>query len=37
VRYDGVIHGFFSMNGIIDQADVAHAFAAAELKKAFGN
>jgi len=35
VRYDGVIHGFFSMNGLIDQADTAHAFAAAELKKAF--
>jgi acetyl esterase len=36
VRYDGVFHGFFSMNGVIDQADDAHAFAAAELKKAFG-
>jgi len=36
-RYDGVIHGFFSMNGMIDQADDAHAFAAGELRKAFGN
>lgn len=36
IRYDGVIHGFFSMNGMIDQADDAHAFAAGELRKAFG-
>jgi acetyl esterase len=36
IRYDGVFHGFFSMNGVIDQADEAHAFATAELKKAFG-
>ena len=36
VRYDGVIHGFFSMNGMIDQADEAHAFAAAALRRAFG-
>jgi len=36
VRYDGVFHGFFSMNGAVDQADDAHAFAAGELKKAFG-
>jgi acetyl esterase len=36
IRYDGVIHGFFSMNGAIDQADEAHAFAAGELRKAFG-
>lgn len=36
IRYDGVFHGFFSMNGMIDQADEAHAFAATELKKAFG-
>jgi acetyl esterase len=36
IRYDGVFHGFFSMNGAIDQADNAHAFAAGELKKAFG-
>jgi acetyl esterase len=35
-RYDGVIHGFFSMNGMIDQADDAHDWAAAELRKAFG-
>jgi acetyl esterase len=35
VRYDGVIHGFFSMNGMIDQADEAHAFAAAALRRAF--
>jgi len=35
VRYDGVFHGFFSMNGAVDQADDAHAFAAGELKKAF--
>jgi acetyl esterase len=37
IRYDGVIHGFFSMSGMIDQADDAHAFAAGELRKAFGN
>jgi acetyl esterase len=36
IRYDGVFHGFFSMNGAIDQADDAHAFAAGELRKAFG-
>ena len=36
IRYEGVFHGFFSMNGMIDQADDAHAFATAELKKAFG-
>jgi acetyl esterase len=36
IRYDGVFHGFFSMNGAIDQADDAHAFAASELKNAFG-
>jgi acetyl esterase len=36
IRYDGVFHGFFSMNGAIDQADEAHAFAAGELRKAFG-
>jgi acetyl esterase len=36
ILYDGVFHGFFSMNGAIDQADDAHAFAAGELKKAFG-
>jgi acetyl esterase len=35
IRYDGVFHGFFSMNGAVDQADEAHAFAAGELKKAF--
>jgi acetyl esterase len=35
VRYDGVIHGFFSMNGAIDQADEAHALAAAALRRAF--
>jgi acetyl esterase len=35
IRYDGVFHGFFSMNGAVDQADDAHAFAAGELKKAF--
>ena len=32
LRFDGVIHGFFSMNGAIDQADDAHAFAAGEMK-----
>jgi acetyl esterase len=37
IRYDGVIHGFFSMNGMIDQADEAHDFAAGELRKAFAN
>jgi acetyl esterase len=36
IRYDGVFHGFFSMNGVIDQADDAHAFASGEMKKAFG-
>ena len=37
VRYDGVIHGFFGMSGMIDQADEAQALAADELRKAFGN
>jgi len=36
VRYDGVFHGFFSMNGMIDQADDAHLFAVGELRSAFG-
>jgi acetyl esterase len=36
IRYNGVIHGFFSMNGMIDKADEAHAFAAQELRAAFG-
>lgn len=34
-RYDGVFHGFFSMGGVIDQADEAGDWAVAELKKAF--
>ncbi len=34
-RYDGMIHGFFSMNGVVDQADDAHALVAAELTAAF--
>ena len=36
IRYDGVFHGFFSMNGMLDQADEAHTFATGELKQAFG-
>ena len=35
-RYDGVFHGFFSMAGVIDQAEDAGAFAVGELRKAFG-
>jgi acetyl esterase len=34
-RYDGMIHGFFGMSGILDQADDAIALAADGLKEAF--
>lgn len=36
VRYDGMIHGFFSMAGILDQGRSALALAAAQLRSAFG-
>jgi acetyl esterase/lipase len=35
-RYDGMIHGFFGMSGIMDQAKTAIAESCAALKKAFG-
>ena len=34
-RYDGMIHGFFSMSGAVDKADAAIAEAAAALKRSF--
>jgi acetyl esterase len=35
-RYDGVVHGFFGMHGMIDEADTAQREAAAALRVAFG-
>ena len=35
VRYDGMIHGFFSMAGVLEQGKDALALAAAELRSAF--
>jgi acetyl esterase len=35
-RYDGMIHGFFGMHGMIDEADTAQREAAAALRTAFG-
>ncbi len=35
VRYDGMIHGFFSMGGVLDQGRNALALAAAQLRAAF--
>jgi acetyl esterase len=35
-RYDGMIHGFFGMGGIMDQAKTAMADACAVLRAAFG-
>lgn len=34
-RYDGVIHGFFGMHGLIDEAEIAQREAAAALREAF--
>jgi acetyl esterase len=34
--YDGVMHGFFGMHGMIDEADTAQREAAAALRTAFG-
>jgi acetyl esterase len=34
-RYDGMIHGFFTMSGVLDQAEEAIALVAAELKTSF--
>ncbi len=34
-RYDGVFHGFFSMAGVLPQADQALAFATERLRNAF--
>ena len=34
-RYDGMIHGFFSLSGVFDQGKQAIADAAASLKSAF--
>ncbi len=36
VRYDGMIHGFFSMAGVLEQGRNALALAAAQLRSAFG-
>ena len=35
VRYDGMIHGFFSMAGVLEQGRNALALAAAQLRSAF--
>ncbi len=35
VRYDGLIHGFFSMAGVLEQGKNALALAAAELRSVF--
>ena len=34
-RYDGMIHGFFGMCGVVDKADIAVAEASAALRKSF--
>jgi acetyl esterase len=34
-RYDGMIHGFFSMSGVVDKAALAVAEAASALKRSF--
>jgi acetyl esterase len=34
-RYDGMIHGFFGMTGLIDKAGVAMNEAAGALRRAF--
>ena len=36
VRYDGMIHGFLSMAGVLEQGKNALALAAAALRSAFG-
>jgi acetyl esterase len=36
-RFDGMIHGFFGMSGIMDQAKTAIAESCAALRKAFGS
>ena len=35
VRFDGMVHGFFSMTGVVDAAGEAQALAAATLARAF--
>ncbi|HEY0638329.1 MAG TPA: alpha/beta hydrolase [Pseudonocardiaceae bacterium] len=35
VRFDGMVHGFFAMGGVLDQAAEAHALAARRLRAAF--
>src|SRR5258705_6720485 len=35
VRYDGMIHGFFSMAGVLERGRNALALAAAQLRTAF--
>jgi len=35
VRYDGMIHGFFNMGGVLEQGRSAIALAAAQLRSAF--
>ena len=34
-RYEGVIHGFFTLAGLVDKADAAQAEACAWLRGAF--
>jgi acetyl esterase len=36
VRYDGMMHGFFTMTGVLDTARVAVLAAADRLRDAFG-
>lgn len=35
VRFEGMVHGFYSMNGVLGAADEAHAVTAAALRRAF--
>ena len=37
VRYDGMIHGFFSMAGVLEQGKDALGLAAGELRSAFAS
>ena len=36
-RYDGVIHGFFSLRGLVDKSDAALEEACAWLRKMFAD
>jgi acetyl esterase len=35
-RYDGMVHGFFTMTGLLDAATLAVAYAAGRLREVFG-